>query len=207
MSEPLAQHDGYACKLSVHPETPNEFLSTGSDGKIFSIDIRENGPNELFVLYEDERVVPLYSINSNPLNCNEFCVSGSSRYVRVYDRRNILLPLYKFCPSHLVQNEDMYVPCAIYNYSGTEILATYDNYIYLFDRLTPSSTDYAHKYSSVTNSTIDIINFFGPKSEYVIGPSYDTIVIWDKNTETIVHETYADEEGVEYFYIVNLFDN
>ncbi|XP_018301508.1 DDB1- and CUL4-associated factor 8-like [Mycetomoellerius zeteki] len=46
MSEPLAQHDGYACKLSVHPETPNEFLSTGSDGKIFSIDIRENGPNE-----------------------------------------------------------------------------------------------------------------------------------------------------------------
>lgn len=44
--------------------------------------------------------------------------------------------------------------CALYNYNGTEILASYnDEDIYLFDTLYPHpSGDYAHKYQGHRNN-------------------------------------------------------
>lgn len=41
------------------------------------------------------------------------------------------------------------------------------------------------------------VNFFGPKSEFVIsGSECGNIFIWDKNTEAIVNWMEGDEQGV-----------
>jgi len=50
--------------------------------------------HRLLVVREDQNI-SLYSIHCNPSNSNEFCVSGDSFCVRVYDRRNVSKPLYQ----------------------------------------------------------------------------------------------------------------
>lgn len=197
-SKRLAAHRGPSHKLAVHPETPNLVFSAGEDARVFSIDIRESKPSRLLVVKEGSLEVQLYSIHSNPFNSNEFCVSGRSRYVRVYDRRKVSTPLYKMCPDRLGGNNHVHVTCAVYNYNGTEILASYnDEDIYLFDRLSSSYVD-ANRYQGHRNSaTVKGVNFFGPKSEYIIsGSDCGNIFIWDKNTGAIVQWMTGDKQGV-----------
>jgi len=44
------------------------------------------------------------------------------------------------------------------------------------------------------------VNFFGPKSEYVIsGSDCGNIFIWDKNTEAVVQWMAGDNQGVVSF--------
>ncbi|EGI68614.1 PREDICTED: DDB1- and CUL4-associated factor 8-like [Acromyrmex echinatior] len=198
-SKKLATHRGPSHKLAVHPETPHVVFSAGEDARVFSIDIRESKPNKLLVVKEGSSEVQLFSIHSNPFNSNEFCVGGRSHYVRVYDRRKVSTPLYKLCPDHLTGNKHAHVTCAVYNHNGTEILASYnDEDIYLFDRLMSSHVDYAHKYQGHRNSaTVKGVNFFGPKSEYVVsGSDCGNIFIWDKNTEAVVQWMTGDKQGV-----------
>ncbi|XP_025074066.1 DDB1- and CUL4-associated factor 8 isoform X2 [Pogonomyrmex barbatus] len=198
-SKKLAAHRGPSHKLAVHPETPHVVFSAGEDARVFSIDIRESKPNKLLVVKEGSSEVQLFSIHSNPFNSNEFCVGGRSHYVRVYDRRKVSTPLYKLCPDHLTGNKHAHVTCAVYNHNGTEILASYnDEDIYLFDRLMSSRVDYAHRYQGHRNSvTVKGVNFFGPKSEYVIsGSDCGNIFIWDKNTEAVVQWMAGDKQGV-----------
>ncbi|XP_018359875.1 PREDICTED: DDB1- and CUL4-associated factor 8-like isoform X2 [Trachymyrmex cornetzi] len=198
-SKKLAAHRGPSHKLAVHPETPHVVFSAGEDARVFSIDIRESKPNKLLVVKEGSSEVQLFSIHSNPFNSNEFCVGGRSHYVRVYDRRKVSTPLYKLCPDHLTGNKHAHVTCAVYNHNGTEILASYnDEDIYLFDRLMSSHVDYAHKYQGHRNSaTVKGVNFFGPKSEYVVsGSDCGNIFIWDKNTEAVVQWMTGDKQGV-----------
>lgn len=198
-SKKLAAHRGPSHKLAVHPETPHVVFSAGEDARVFSIDIRESKPNKLLVVKEGSSEVQLFSIHSNPFNSNEFCVGGRSHYVRVYDRRKVSTPLYKLCPDHLTGNKHAHVTCAVYNHNGTEILASYnDEDIYLFDRLMSSHVDYAHRYQGHRNSaTVKGVNFFGPKSEYVVsGSDCGNIFIWDKNTEAVVQWMQGDRQGV-----------
>ncbi|XP_018313580.1 DDB1- and CUL4-associated factor 8 isoform X2 [Mycetomoellerius zeteki] len=198
-SKKLAAHRGPSHKLAVHPETPHIVFSAGEDARVFSIDIRESKPNKLLVVKEGSSEVQLFSIHSNPFNSNEFCVGGRSHYVRVYDRRKVSTPLYKLCPDHLTGNKHAHVTCAVYNHDGTEILASYnDEDIYLFDRLMSSHVDYAHRYQGHRNSaTVKGVNFFGPKSEYVVsGSDCGNIFIWDKNTEAVVQWMAGDKQGV-----------
>ncbi|XP_071636980.1 DDB1- and CUL4-associated factor 8 isoform X1 [Temnothorax longispinosus] len=198
-SKKLATHRGPSHKLAVHPETPHVVFSAGEDARVFSIDIRESKPNKLIVVKDGSSEVQLFSIHSNPFNSNEFCVGGRSHYVRVYDRRKASTPLYKLCPDHLTGNKHAHVTCAVYNHNGTEILASYnDEDIYLFDRLMSSRVDYAHRYQGHRNSaTVKGVNFFGPKSEYVIsGSDCGNIFIWDKNTEAVVQWMAGDDQGV-----------
>ncbi|XP_029178295.1 DDB1- and CUL4-associated factor 8-like isoform X2 [Nylanderia fulva] len=198
-SKRLAAHRGPSHKLAVHPETPHLVFSAGEDAKVFSIDVRESKPSRLLVVKEGSSEVQLYSIHSNPFNSNEFCVGGRSHYVRVYDRRKVSTPLYKLCPDHLTGNKHAHVTCAVYNHNGTEILASYnDEDIYLFDRLLSPRVDYAHRYQGHRNSaTVKGVNFFGPKSEYVIsGSDCGNIFIWDKNTEAVVQWMNGDKQGV-----------
>ncbi|XP_019700162.1 DDB1- and CUL4-associated factor 8 isoform X2 [Harpegnathos saltator] len=198
-SKKLATHNGPSHKLAVHNETPHVIISVGEDAKVLSIDIRERRPTKLLVVKEDISEVQLYSVHSNPFNSNEFCVGGRSHYVRVYDQRKVSTPLYKLCPHHLTENKYAHVTCAVYNYNGTEILASYnDEDIYLFDRLMSPSVDYAHRYQGHrNNATVKGVNFFGPKSEYVIsGSDCGNIFIWDKNTEAVVQWMKGDEQGV-----------
>lgn len=198
-SKKLAAHRGPSHKLAVHPETPHVVFSAGEDARVYSIDIRESKPNKLLVVKEGSSEVQLFSIHSNPFNSNELCVGGRSHYVRVYDRRKVSTPLHRLCPDHLTGNKRAHVTCAVYNHNGTEILASYnDEDIYLFDSLTSSHVDYAHRYQGHRNSaTVKGVNFFGPKSEYVIsGSDCGNIFIWDKNTEAVVQWMAGDKQGV-----------
>jgi WD repeat-containing protein 42A len=88
-------------------------------------------------LKETGRKVSLYSISSNPLLSNEFCVSGRDEYVRIYDIRklsrstvstsgatsdddggteNESVPLKRFCPHHLQGHQSKpHITAAVYN--------------------------------------------------------------------------------------------
>lgn len=53
--------------------------------------------------------------------------------------------------------------------------------------------------------TVKGVNFFGPKSEYIIsGSDCGNIFIWDKNTEAVVQWMAGDKQGVVSFYFTNL---
>ncbi|XP_029677296.1 DDB1- and CUL4-associated factor 8-like [Formica exsecta] len=199
-SKRLAAHRAASHKLAVHPETPHIIFSAGEDARVFSIDIRERKPSRLLYVKEDSsRIVQLYSIHCNPFNSNEFCIGGRSQYVRVYDRRKVSTPLYKLCPNHLTENkQNAHVTCAVYNHDGTEILASYnDEVIYLFNRLL-SFEDYTNRYVGHRNrATVKGVNFFGPKSEYVIsGSDCGNIFIWEKTTSAVVQWMAGDKQGV-----------
>ncbi|XP_015601563.1 DDB1- and CUL4-associated factor 8 isoform X2 [Cephus cinctus] len=200
ISKKLASHRGACHKISTHPDTPHVVLSAGEDAKVLSIDVRRSKPTKLLTVREASTDVRLYSIHSNPLNSNEFCVGGRDHYVRVYDRRKVTIPLYKLCPRRLIGNKYAHITCAVYNYNGTEILASYnDEDIYLFDlSVTQSGEDFAQRYQGHrNNATVKGVNFFGPKSEFIIsGSDCGNIYIWDKNTEAIVKWMLGDEQGV-----------
>lgn len=199
----LAQHRRPTHKLATHPETPHVFLSAGEDALVLSHDVRLNKPNKLLFVREEEkgRKVGLYSIHSNPVNSNEFCVTGEDHYIRLYDRRKTSdSPLKKFCPQHLVKSDVfLHVTCAVFNYNGTEILGSFnDDDIYLFDTRQPDGADYVHRYSGHRNSvTVKGVNFFGLRSEYIVsGSDCGNIYFWDKNSEAIVQWMRGDEDGV-----------
>lgn len=198
----LAQHRGPAHKLSILPETPHVFLSSGEDGLVLSVDVRVSKPDKLVTVCEDGRNIALYSIHSNPLNNNEFCVSGRHNYIRIYDRRKISNheELKRYCPRHLVSSSSVaHVTCAVFNYNGTEIVGSYnDEDIYLFDTRQPDGTEYVHKYEGHRNSaTVKGLSFFGPRSEYIVsGSDCGNIYFWDKSTESIVQWMAGDENGV-----------
>ena len=85
-------------KLAIHPDTPHVIISVGEDANVLYIDIRQEKPTKLLMVKDGFSIVDLYSVNSNPLNSNEFCVAGRSKTVRIYDRRKVTTPLYKLCP-------------------------------------------------------------------------------------------------------------
>ncbi|XP_051161175.1 DDB1- and CUL4-associated factor 8 isoform X2 [Leptopilina boulardi] len=199
-SRRIGSHQGSVHKIAIHKESPHVVLSCGEDGKILSIDIRESKPQRLAILNEETDVIQLYSIDCHPLNSNEFCVGGGIQSVHVYDKRKVSSPLYKYCPSHLTQNKLPHVTCALYNYNGTEILASYsDEDIYLFDTLYPHpSGDFAHRYQGHRNNAIvKGVNFFGPKSEFIVsGSDCGNFFIWDKDSEAIVQWLDGNYQGV-----------
>uniref|UniRef100_A0A8D8R600 DDB1- and CUL4-associated factor 8 n=1 Tax=Cacopsylla melanoneura TaxID=428564 RepID=A0A8D8R600_9HEMI len=208
----IAKHKRSAHKLSVMKDTPHVILSVGEDGRVLSVDVREscaaNSKEILSLKKRKNSVLPLYSVASNPLNSCEFIVAGEDTQVHLFDRRFMFTktakPLKKFCPDTIKKDVHYYITCAVYNYSGTEILASYnDEKIYLFDSraaCVPDSTvsEYLHCYEGHRNSaTVKGVNFFGPKSQYVVSGSDDGyIYIWDKNTEAIVNWMRGDDDGV-----------
>ncbi|XP_012339153.1 DDB1- and CUL4-associated factor 8 isoform X2 [Apis florea] len=199
VSRKLATHNAPTHKLALHPDTPHVIVSVGEDAKVLSIDIREEKPTKLLVVKDGSSHVQLYSVHCNPLKSNEFCVGGRSQSVRIYDRRNVSAPVHELCPEHLRSNKYVHVTCALYNYDGTEVLASYnDEDIYLFDAVLPQTGDFAHKYEGHrNNATVKGVNFFGPKSEFVMsGSDCGNIFIWEKNSEAIVNWMPGDEQGV-----------
>ncbi|KYN30610.1 DDB1- and CUL4-associated factor 8 [Trachymyrmex septentrionalis] len=191
MSTKLLMQNERFYKLAVHPETPHVILSTGTNSKVLSIDIRESKPKELLEVKENSLNVLLSSIDSNPSNSNEFCVAGHSYCVMAYDRRKVSEPLYKLWPYDV--DNDEFVTSATYNYNGTEILASYNSKgLFLFDKLiTPLHGDYGHMYQNVFDGI-----FFGPKSEYIVARSYHNISIWKKNSESVIQYIRGDRRSV-----------
>ncbi|KAG8226839.1 hypothetical protein J437_LFUL007080 [Ladona fulva] len=198
----LAQHRGPAHKLALQPDAPHVFLSAGEDAIVYSLDVREPKPEKLVTVKEGAKKIALYSIHANPLSCHEFCVSGRDHFIRIYDKRKISEnegPLKKFCPHHLLHsNTYAHVTCAVFNYNGTQVLGSYnDEDIYLFDA-TKSESEYLHRYEGHrNNATVKGVNFFGPKSEFVVsGSDCGNIFFWEKEMESIVQFMPGDENGV-----------
>lgn len=198
----LAQHRGAVHKLALIFDTPHTFLTCGEDALVYEVDLRKNKPEKLVICKEDQKV-PLYTIYVNPSNSYEFAVGGRDHIVRIYDKRYIRgdqSTLKKFCPHHLV-NSDVRanVTSLVYNYNGSEILASYnDEDIYTFNSQHSDGAEYTHKYRGHRNNqTVKGVNYFGSKSDYIMsGSDCGYIFFWEHDSEHIVHCTYGDEGGV-----------
>ncbi|CAL1300479.1 unnamed protein product [Larinioides sclopetarius] len=194
----LAQHKGSAHKLSLQMDSPHYFLTCGEDAAVFGIDLRQEKHNKLLVCKNKEKKVPLYTIFINPHRSYEFAVGGRSQYVKVYDTRFPDRVCKDFCPEHLVNDNKVNVTSLVYNYTGTEILASYnDEDIYLFDAAETDTSKYVHRYKGHRNNqTVKGVNFFGSKSEYIMsGSDCGCIFFWEKQSEHIVKYMYGDEGG------------
>ncbi|KAK3107426.1 hypothetical protein FSP39_014342 [Pinctada imbricata] len=189
----LAQHKGAAHKLALELDSPHVFLSCGEDAMVFEVDLRQEKPNKLVQTKENEKKVPLYSINSNPVNSFEFCVGGRDHYISSG-------LVKKYCPHKLVDSSSKAnVTCAVYSYNGTEILGSYnDDDIYSFSNLDSDGAEYIHKYGGHrNNATVKGVNYYGPRSEFVVsGSDCGHIYLWDRETEDIVQFLPGDEGGV-----------
>uniref|UniRef100_A0A914WHB9 Uncharacterized protein n=1 Tax=Plectus sambesii TaxID=2011161 RepID=A0A914WHB9_9BILA len=207
----LARHTSSAHKLALDANSPHVFLSCGEDAVVFDIDLRTAEANKILTVRKDDRKVALYSVHCNPADGNYFCVAGRDSQVRVYDRRRIAADgaaVKSYCPHHLVNAASGYgtnVTAAVYNHNGTELLATYnDDDIYTFDTSHSDGADYTHRYMGHRNNqTVKGVNYFGPKSEFIVsGSDCGNVFLWEHDSQKIVQVQFADEGGVPQLYQV-----
>ncbi|XP_037930932.1 DDB1- and CUL4-associated factor 8 [Teleopsis dalmanni] len=196
------KHNGSVHKLVLSPNDSHQIISVGEDGYIRQKDLRSNDCEATVMLKvldaDHKKRVRLFSISHNPFK-PEICVSGCDSHVRVYDKRNFNKTVYEMYPRHLEDPTMSQVTCAVYNSTGSEILASYsDDYIYLFNNLDYKEGEFLHSYKGHYNyKTIKGVNFFGPNSEYIIsGSDCGNIYFWDKQTEAILNVCPGDDLGV-----------
>ncbi|XP_077115448.1 DDB1- and CUL4-associated factor 8 [Ranitomeya variabilis] len=202
----VAQHKGASHKLALEPDSPCTFLSAGEDAVVFTIDLRQDRPaSRLVVTKEKEKKIGLYTIYVNPANTYQFAVGGRDQFVRIYDQRKINENenngvLKKFCPHHLVTSDaKANITCLVYSHDGTELLASYnDEDIYLFNSSHSDGAQYIKRYKGHrNNATVKGVNFYGPKSEFVVsGSDCGHIFLWDKSSCQIVQFMDGDKGGV-----------
>ncbi|XP_068109647.1 DDB1- and CUL4-associated factor 8 [Hyperolius riggenbachi] len=202
----VAQHKGASHKLALEPDSPCTFLSAGEDAVVFTIDLRQDRPaTRLVVTKEKEKKIGLYTIFVNPANTYQFAVGGRDQFVRIYDQRKINENdnngvLKKFCPEHLVTSEaKANITCLVYSHDGTELLASYnDEDIYLFNSSHSDGAQYIKRYKGHrNNATVKGVNFYGPKSEFVVsGSDCGHIFLWEKSSCQIVQFMDGDKGGV-----------
>ncbi|XP_058569556.1 DDB1- and CUL4-associated factor 8-like [Neofelis nebulosa] len=201
----VAQHRGASHKLALVPDSPFEFLSSGEDAVVFAIDLRQDRPaSRVVVTKEREKRVGLYTIYVNPANTYQFAVGGRDQFVRIYDQRKIDNNenngvLKKFCPHHLVScDSKVSITCLVYSHDGTELLASYnDEDIYLFNSSEGDGAQYVKRYKGHrNNATIKGVNFYGPRSEFVVsGSDCGHIFLWEKSSCQIVQFMEGDRGG------------
>ncbi|KAH8275015.1 hypothetical protein KR018_010077, partial [Drosophila ironensis] len=200
----LYSHTDSVHKLVVVPQNRYEVMSAGEDSAVKHFDLRLSGAptTMLRVVNNDERRggcrVRLFSIAHHPF-MPEFVVCGSDDKVRVYDKRKLTQPCHEMIPREVLDNKITQITCGVYNYSGSEILASYsDDWIYLFDSRNYTEGESLHCYKGhINNRTIKGVNFFGPRSEYIVsGSDCGNIFFWDKNTEAVLKFMKGDHAGV-----------
>ena len=82
-------HDSEVKRLTIDKNNPNIFQSCGGDGRVFLYDIRQNhecNEDSRNVLVDIPRF-EIYSMDANPINSNEFVISGTSQFISLYDKR------------------------------------------------------------------------------------------------------------------------
>ncbi|MBV97367.1 DDB1- and CUL4-associated factor 8, partial [Eschrichtius robustus] len=123
----------------------------------------------------------------------------------IYDQRKIDENenngvLKKFCPHHLVNSESKAnITCLVYSHDGTELLASYnDEDIYLFNSSHSDGAQYIKRYKGHrNNATVKGVNFYGPKSEFVVsGSDCGHIFLWEKSSCQIIQFMEGDKGGV-----------
>ncbi|CAM9127939.1 unnamed protein product [Bubo scandiacus] len=199
-------HKSNVFQLALEPDSPCTFLSAGEDAVVFTIDLRQDRPaSKLVVTKEKEKKVGLYTIYVNPANTYQFAVGGRDQFVRIYDQRKIDENenngvLKKFCPHHLVNSESKAnITCLVYSHDGSELLASYnDEDIYLFNSSHSDGAEYVKRYKGHrNNATVKGVNFYGPKSEFVVsGSDCGHIFLWEKSSCQIVQFMEGDKGGV-----------
>ncbi|XP_054436994.1 DDB1- and CUL4-associated factor 8-like [Pteronotus mesoamericanus] len=192
----VVQHRGASHKLALEPDSPFKFLTSGEDAVVFAIDLRQDSPaSKVVVTKENARKVGLYSIFVNPANTYQFAVGGMDEFVRIYDQRKIDESvnngvLKKFCPHHLANCDGkVNITCLVYSHDGTELLASYtDEDIYLFHTSSCDGAQYVKKYKGHrNNATVKGVNFYGPRSEFVVsGSDGGHIFLWEKSSCQVV---------------------
>ncbi|XP_044253982.1 DDB1- and CUL4-associated factor 8 isoform X3 [Tribolium madens] len=198
----LGSHKGPCHKLIVLPEQPHIVLSAGEDGAVLNHDVRDPKSTKVVTVREESKTIALYSIHGHPLKSHEFCVSGRDSIVRVYDQRKSNKPAATYTPfvkAKAKNHRNYHVTCAVYNYNGSEILASYsESDVFLFDVNDTEPGKFIHQYQGHKNgATIKGVNFFGPKSEFVVsGSDCGHIYFWERNSEALVQWLLADDNGV-----------
>ncbi|CAH6783512.1 Dcaf8l [Phodopus roborovskii] len=205
MTKRLVKHEGGSHRLALEPDSPFRFLTSGEDGVVFSIDLRQAQPaSKVLLTKHGDKKVGLYSIFMNPSNFYQFAVGGQDQFVRIYDQRKIDENvnngvLKKFCPHHLLSYDyPAYITSVMYSYDGTELLASYnDEDIYIFNSSDIDGAQYAKRYKGHrNNATVKGVHFYGPRSEFVMsGSDCGHIFIWEKSSSQIVQFLEADEGG------------
>nr|XP_039257390.1 DDB1- and CUL4-associated factor 8-like [Styela clava] len=203
----LSQHRGSAHKLALDSTgCKSTFLSCGEDSVVMGYDLRETKASKKLVsVKQGDDKIPLYSIDTSPHRPQQFAVSGRDQWARVYDRR-MLDPeapetVVKYCPHHLETATDTKanITCLVYNYDGSELLCSYnDEDIYLFDTNHSTGCEFTRKYKGHrNNATVKGVNFYGPKSEFVVsGSDCGNIFLWDKESSKVVQFMQGDDGGV-----------
>jgi len=208
----LLQHRGSVHKISLVSDSQVTVLSAGEDGQIFALDLRNKNPFKLLLLENRKGIkVPIYSIQSNPRNGQQFSVTGRDQYLRLYDLRMIKSkqPLCFFCPTDVAKCDMETNPnSAVFSPDGTEILISYDflghtdKNIYLWSTTAPSNTPPEHIYRSYRDSPT--INFYGESGEFILAGSNDAyagvnsgdIFFWSKEGEGVVKVVPGDSHGI-----------
>ncbi|KAJ8316054.1 hypothetical protein KUTeg_006068 [Tegillarca granosa] len=170
-------------------------------------------PTQCTPIYTDSstppQCTPIYTDSSTPPQCTPIYTDSSTPpqcTPIIYDKRKIGSEeketglIKKYCPHHLVDSDvKANVTCAVYNYNGTEVMGSYnDEDIYLFSNQHSDGAEYIHKYSGHrNNATVKGVNFYGPKSEFVVtGSDCGHIYLWDRESEAVVQFLEGDEGGV-----------
>ncbi|CAG0904185.1 unnamed protein product [Cyprideis torosa] len=195
----LVRHRSVAHKLATLVDEPTQLLSCSEDGTVNVIDLRSSQTTKHKIKTGSNarggRLIPLYSIASNPFNSREFVVSGRDPTVRIYDLRNMGGgPKQKFV-CEVAQAGRMNVSCAVYNWNGSEVLATYnDGDIYAWSCKGGEKMKFqGHR----NDATVKGVNYFGPRSEFVVSGSDDGHVwLWERKSGAVLNTLYADEAGV-----------
>eukprot|EP01103_Thecamoeba_quadrilineata_P011669 TRINITY_DN2831_c0_g1_i1.p1 TRINITY_DN2831_c0_g1~~TRINITY_DN2831_c0_g1_i1.p1 ORF type:complete len:462 (-),score=70.58 TRINITY_DN2831_c0_g1_i1:959-2344(-) len=224
VSHSVAQHGTRAHKLAIDPYSPHVFLSCGEDSNVCQFDLREKNPNDkdhtlIYCLGDNEKPIGLNSIALNPLQPELLVLGCGDEYARVYDRRMISQDqgryatgkgaCQKFTPPDLLSKKKneakrprykmLSITCAVYSYNGSEILATYnDDLVYLFDARRPDDDHFLMQYEGHRNMrTVKGVNFFGPRSEFVVsGSDCGHVFLWEKDTGRLVNMMKGDKHVV-----------
>ncbi|XP_010555203.1 PREDICTED: DDB1- and CUL4-associated factor 8 isoform X2 [Tarenaya hassleriana] len=176
-------------------------------------------------------VVYLHAIAVDPRNPNLFAVGGMDEYARVYDIRsyrsdgwyNFGQPVEHFCPLHLIGDEQIGITGLTFSHQSELLVSYSDEIIYLFTHDMGLGTN-PHSPPSVDENDSDVanyrrasprvykghsnraavkdVNFFGPKSEYVVsGSDCGRLFIWRKKDSELIRAMEADA------HVVNCVDS
>nr|XP_044249899.1 DDB1- and CUL4-associated factor 8-like protein 2 [Drosophila takahashii] len=180
----LYTHNVCAADFAIVPNSRHEIISAGHDGvvKLFDLRTSDAGTTTVRCVRQDQTTVALYTIAHHPY-APEFCVGGDDVKLSVYDKRRLKIAIHEITPRNLKSKPD--ICSAVYNHNGTEILTCHRRAgNYLFDSRSYTEGDYLHYY----DKHFCEINFFGPRSEYIVSADFKGIYFWDKNTEAIISE-------------------
>lgn len=151
-------HQSRVKRIACSPEVPSTFFSSGEDGCVFQIDLREphtcNSDDKIVLidLKNHQEYVEAKCIAINPRRPEQLAVGTNDAYARIFDRRMIKLManggdtdsdnLTKGCvryysPGHLQATDGNFnktITFVSFSPDGTELLVNYGaEQIYLFD--------------------------------------------------------------------------